>query len=120
MSSPQTIVIFGASVRAAAFSASRAGLRPWCADLFADQDLQTRSSVRRLPFRDYPNGFEAISAQGPPGPWMYTGGLENYPALIGRISEKRCMWGNAAAALALARSPMILPEIVRLNGIGYR
>jgi len=32
------VLIVGASARAAAFSALRAGLRPWCADLFADLD----------------------------------------------------------------------------------
>ncbi len=38
MASPQHLLIFGASARAAAFSALRAGLQPWCADLFADAD----------------------------------------------------------------------------------
>jgi predicted ATP-grasp superfamily ATP-dependent carboligase len=119
MASPVNIIIFGASVRAAAFSALRAGLWPWCADLFADQDLKMRCAVRRLPVRYYPHGFEAISTQGPPGPWIYTGGLENHPAVIERISEKRCLWGNGSAALALARSPMILAEVFRLNGVRY-
>ena len=40
MSAGESVVIFGASVRAAAFSALRAGLRPWCADLFADFALK--------------------------------------------------------------------------------
>ncbi len=119
MPSPVNIIIFGASVRAAAFSALRVGLQPWCVDLFADQDLKMRCAVRRLPFRYYPHGFEAISTQGPPGPWIYTGGMENHPALIERISEKRCLWGNGSAALALARSPMILAEVFRLNGVRY-
>jgi predicted ATP-grasp superfamily ATP-dependent carboligase len=117
MSPPQVIVIFGASARSAAFSALRAGLRPWCADLFADQDLITRCSIRRLHFRDYPHGFKAISTQAPSGPWIYTGGLENHPTLIERISEKRLLWGNGSAALSLARSSMILAEIFRTNGI---
>jgi predicted ATP-grasp superfamily ATP-dependent carboligase len=119
MSPPQGIVIFGASTRAAAFSALRAGLRPWCADLFADQDSRMRCPVRRLPFRDYPHGFEAISDQGPPGPWIYTGGLENHPDLLERISRKRILWGNGTSALALARSPITLAEILCRNGIAF-
>lgn len=119
MPSNDDLIIFGASVRAAAFSALQAGLRPWCADLFADRDLQARCSVRRLPFRHYPHGFAAMSDQGPPGPWMYTGGLENHPALINRISEKRFLWGNGSAALQSARSPTVLAEILPFNGINF-
>ena len=38
----ERLLIFGASARAAAFSALRAGLAPWCVDLFADADLRGR------------------------------------------------------------------------------
>src|SRR6266567_637951 len=119
MTSSRDIIILGASVRAAAFSALRAGLRPWCADLFADQDLQTRCSNRRVPFGVYPKALEAIAENGPPGPWMYTGGLENHPALIQRISGKRSLWGNQGAGLALARWPSFLEEMFRANGICF-
>jgi len=115
----QNIVIFGASVRAAAFSALRAGLRPWCADLFADEDLRARCSINQVSPRAYPMGFGAISDNGPPGPWMYTGGLENHPSLVKRISEKRPLWGNNADALTLARSPSFLEEVFRSNEICF-
>src|ERR1700730_13118688 len=94
MPSPPDIIIFGASVRAAAFSALRAGLRPWCADLFQDEDLQACCSTQQVSTVGYPKDFEAIAKLGPPGPWMYTGGLENHPTLIERISDKRFLWGN--------------------------
>ena len=42
MKPEESLLIVGGSTRAAAFSALRAGLRPWCADLFADLDLQQR------------------------------------------------------------------------------
>jgi predicted ATP-grasp superfamily ATP-dependent carboligase len=119
MTSSRDIIILGASARAAAFSALRAGLRPWCADLFADQDLQTRCSNRRVPFAVYPKALEAIAENGPPGPWTYTGGLENHPALIRRISEKRVLWGNKGTGLALARRPLFLEEIFQSNGICF-
>lgn len=119
MPSTGTIIIFGASARAAAFSAIRAGLRPWCADLFADEDLQARCPVQRILFHDYPNGFATISDQGPLGPWMYTGGLENHSALVERISEKRFLWGNPSLSLKLARSPTFLAEIFRSNGLNF-
>src|SRR5207248_5309461 len=76
------LLIFGASARAAAFSALRVGLRRWCADLFADLDLQARCPAMRLPGR-YPHAFLDLAATDLPGPLMYTGGLENWPALVG-------------------------------------
>jgi uncharacterized protein len=119
MPAPQTIIIFGASARAAAFSTLRAGLQPWCADLFADADLQARCPALRIASHKYPNGFEEISAQAPPGPWMYTGGLENQPDLVKRISTRRRLWGNDAKALHVARSPIALAKIFRSNGISF-
>ena len=57
MSAGPSLLIFGASVRAAAFSALRAGLQPWCADLFADADLRARCPTIRVPAEVYPDGF---------------------------------------------------------------
>ena len=113
------IVIFGASVRAAAFSALRAGLQPWCADLFADADLRICCQAIRIPPAEYPKGFVTLAAKAPPGPWMYTGGLENYPALVERISTSRPLWGNSAVTLSIARSPVSLASIFRSNGISF-
>ncbi len=42
------VLIFGASTRAAAFSAVRCGLRPHCADYFADRDLAAICPVGAL------------------------------------------------------------------------
>lgn len=98
------LLIFGASARAAAFSALRVGLRPWCADLFADADLQVRCPAMRLPGR-YPHAFLHLAATELPGPWMYTGGLENWPALVGRMARRRPLWGNGEGELVHARHP---------------
>ena len=48
----ERLMIFGASTRAAAQSAVRAGFRPVCADHFADQDLYELAEV--LPLSRYP------------------------------------------------------------------
>src|SRR5207244_766786 len=115
----QTIIIFGGSVRAAAFSALRAGLQPWCADLFADADLRACCPALRIPSHKYPSSFQEISGKAPPGPWMYTGGLENYPDLVERISASRPLWGNGTKALHVARSPVALAKIFRSNEIPF-
>lgn len=98
------LLLFGASTRAAALSALRAGLRPWCADLFADADLQARCPVMRLTGH-YPHGFLDLLDTGPPGAWMYTGGLENWPRLVERMAQRRPLWGMAGRVLARARNP---------------
>src|SRR5262245_617429 len=107
-----TLLIFGASVRAAAFSALRAGLRPWCADLFADADLQARCPVRALNPEQYPGEFITLATQAPSGPWMYTGALENYRSLVRELTRRRPLWGNNVTILNHVRSPAALPSIL--------
>src|SRR5262249_14443805 len=116
MPSFERVIIFGASVRAAAFSALRAGLSPWCADLFADADLRRRCPVLPVPADEYPDAFRAAAARGPEGPWMYTGGLENRPALVGALARSRPLWGNGAEVLRRVRSPGMVAASLRRAG----
>jgi predicted ATP-grasp superfamily ATP-dependent carboligase len=111
------LLIFGASVRAAAFSALRLGLRPWCADLFADLDLRARCPVIRLPARSYPHGFLGAVASDLPGPWMYTGGLENWPTLVGKMARRRPLWGNNEEELFRARNPDHVTRTLQAAGL---
>ncbi len=116
MEAGQPIVLCGASTRAAAFSALRAGFRPWCVDLFADRDLQACCPVTCVTGK-YPESLiDAVSALEP-GPWMYTGGLENHPTLVRRMSGQRELWGNNADVLRLARDPIYVTNAVRLAGL---
>jgi predicted ATP-grasp superfamily ATP-dependent carboligase len=94
MPEPANLLIFGASTRAAAFSALRAGLHPWCADLFADADLQARCPVTQVPAAGYPQQFLELARTDVFGPWMYTGGLENHPDLVHSIARHRTLLGN--------------------------
>jgi predicted ATP-grasp superfamily ATP-dependent carboligase len=112
----ESLLILGASARAAAFSALRAGLRPWCADLFADRDLQARCPVMRLPGR-YPESFAGPIDAELPGPWMYTGGLENWPDLVRRLARRRPLWGNAEEPLRLARDPLFVHRVLHDAGL---
>jgi predicted ATP-grasp superfamily ATP-dependent carboligase len=111
------LIILGASARAAAISAVRAGFEPWTADLFADADL--RASVRdavRCPVDDYPRGFREILRDAPDAPWIYTGGLENHPDLIRDLSEIRPLWGNGPDVLAACRAPFRVERLLREAG----
>jgi predicted ATP-grasp superfamily ATP-dependent carboligase len=111
------LLLAGASVRAAAFAALRAGLRPWCVDLFADADLRTRCPVQVLPPGRYPDGLVEVFAAAPPGPWMYTGALENRPRLVRTLSHSRPLWGTGPAALCRLRRPVSLGRRLRQAGI---
>src|SRR5262245_17629946 len=110
------LLIVGASARAAAFSALRAGLRPWCADLFADEDLRARCIVERVDAVGYPNNLLEAARQAPPGPWMYTGALENHPKLVRRLRRRGPLWGNVYYWLQEVRQPWVVA--VRLGRVG--
>jgi predicted ATP-grasp superfamily ATP-dependent carboligase len=110
------LLIIGASARAAAFSALRAELRPWCVDLFADADLRAVCPAHRLEGK-YPHGFAEWFDRAPPGPWTYTGGLENYPALIGRLAERRPLWGNDEPTLRTVRDPLVFRYGIAAGGL---
>ncbi|MFL5340935.1 MAG: ATP-grasp domain-containing protein [Gemmataceae bacterium] len=114
-----TLIIVGASTRAAAFSALRAGRRPWCLDLFADADLRARCPVEVIALDEYPLSLPARVAAGPPGPWMYTGGLENHPKIVRRISRDRPLLGHDADVLRLVRDPLRLADLFRSAGVPY-
>src|SRR5439155_20384968 len=111
------LLILGASVRAAAFSALRAGLKPWCLDLFADLDLRAKCPVVAVAASRYPKGLAALAREAPPGPWMYTGGLENRRRLIRQLTRERPLWGNDDTALAKARDPFALPQALAAAGL---
>ncbi|HTN76441.1 MAG TPA: ATP-grasp domain-containing protein, partial [Pirellulaceae bacterium] len=86
-------------------AAVRAGWRVAALDLFADADLQAICPTWQLPMADYPHGFVKLAKQAPPGPWLYTGGLENYPEVVAAISKERELLGNNRDVLLLARDP---------------
>ncbi len=99
------LLIAGATARAAAFSALRAGLIPFCIDLFADLDLSAVCPVHPIPRPDYPSRIPTIADRFAAGPWLYTGGLENEPELVANLSARRTLWGNDAKVLRQARDP---------------
>lgn len=108
------LIIVGASTRAAAQSAIRAGFKPWLADMFADADLAACGPVRRM--ENYPGELIDIFCDAPAAPWVYTGGLENYPAVVEQLSAIWPLWGNLAEALRGVRDPVQLAGALRRAG----
>jgi uncharacterized protein len=104
MPDQEPLILVGASVRAAAQSAIRAGFQPWCIDQFGDLDLtDIAGSVRTV--TDWPAGIETAFREAPDADWLYTGALENDPELVGRLSESQRLLGCGPDALKWLRDP---------------
>ena len=101
----EQVVLLGASVRALAFSALSAASQPICYDLFADWDLCQHAEAHRIAPAGYPHDFLQCARHLAGRPWMYTGGLENYPDLLDRLAEQGPLWGNAGSVVRLVRDP---------------
>ncbi len=110
-------MILGASCRAAAFSALRAGLRPHCADYFADRDLALICPVVQIEPLNARREFLAVAESLPQSPWFYTGGFENHPGLVERIGRRHRLWGANAETLGIVRDPTRVAELLRERGI---
>ena len=103
---------------------------PSAADLFADRDLAAVASCLRVDPRAYPDGLLAAAESLPPGPWFYTGALENRPGLLAHLARSRPLWGNGAETVRAVRDPIALANAlhsagfpapdVRLDPIGLR
>lgn len=111
---PRAVLIVGASVRAAATAAYRAGLVVDAIDLFADADLREVCRQVVLVERLDPASVAAAVARLDPATrptcWQGTGGIERYPdtaALLDRLIGRpaAAVSGDAARALRLLRDP---------------
>lgn len=105
----EPLIIVGSSVRAAAQSAVRAGFRPWCIDQFGDRDLvEVSEHVHTV--SDWPNEIESIIQSAPQAEWVYTGALENHPALVEKLTRQRSLAGCNSATLSKLRDPNWLAD----------
>ncbi|MFT4559578.1 MAG: hypothetical protein ACI92S_004969 [Planctomycetaceae bacterium] len=109
MSDPEPLIIVGSSVRAAAQSAVRAGFRPWCIDQFGDRDLvEISDDVHTV--TDWPNEIVSAIQSAPQAEWLYTGALENHPALVEKLSQLRRLCGCGRETLSKLRDPTWLAD----------
>jgi len=117
-SSGLTLVVAGASVRAFAASAARAGWRVYAADLFGDHDLRNvaREVVAISP---YPAGLLKTIDGWPAAPLVYTGALENHPDLLAAVASRRPLAGCSAERVRRVRDPDLLGQAVRGAGLGF-
>ncbi len=112
-----TVGVVGASARAAVHSLARAGYRAWAVDQFCDRDLARVAACVVCPPERYPDALPELTAQFPPGPVLYTGGLENHPHIVAELAAQRELWGNPPDVLAKVRDPFTLFPALAACGI---
>lgn len=107
----RSLLIVGASIRAAAASAVRAHFQVAGFDLFGDADLQQLAECGTI--RNYPQEFTQVANSLMPSAWLYIGGLENYPEVVEAISQRHRLLGNSAEVLRAIRDPQNLARVLR-------
>ncbi|MBN1852000.1 MAG: ATP-grasp domain-containing protein [Pirellulales bacterium] len=113
----KTLALVGASVRAAAMSARRAGWMPVAADLFGDADLCALCCAEQV--KAYPRDLAIWLAKVHADAWLYTGGLENHPELIDRMAHDLPLLGNPGMVLRPVRSVALLARVLREHGFFF-
>ena len=121
------LVILGASARALATSAARAGWHVYAADLFCDLDLQAvaQAAVAVAHASDgdaagYPWSLLSAVAEFPPdAAWCYTGAIENHPDLVDAIARVRRLAGNTADCIRRLRDPADVAAAAGAAGLAF-
>ena len=86
-----------------------AGLVPWCLDRFGDADLAGGvAEVVCCPLDQYPQHLPELLGDAPSASIIYTGGLENYPAVVAEMGRLRPLWGNDPEVLRRVRDPFFV------------
>jgi predicted ATP-grasp superfamily ATP-dependent carboligase len=111
------LIVIGASARAAASSALRAGFAPYWIDQFGDLDLAERFPGARVAADRYPAGIVELLRAAPEAPFLYTGAMENHLEVLGRLAGLRPLLGNDAAVCAAVRDPFRLRDCCAAAGI---
>ena len=106
-----TVLIVGASTRAAAWSTFRGGFLPICADAFADRDLYSVANV--VPVKDYPKSLPQDLQAFSSDCWMFVGAMENHRHLLKNLQASSrfgpCC-GPTCEVLEQLRDPLWLAD----------
>jgi len=111
-------IVVGATARAFGESAARAGWLVHAADLFADTDLRASAAEARR-VAGYPDEVPAAVADFPIAPVVWTGALENHPAVLEALARDRPLAGCDTAAVRGVRDPARLAPVVRAAGFAF-
>ena len=105
MSEPDLLIV-GASARAAAISAYKAGRFPICIDQFADFDLRRKFPGQKVGASAYPGGIPGLAASLNKLPFIYTGAMENHLDVLEELQSYHTLHGNTADTCRMLRDPL--------------
>ena len=123
--SPPWLLIWGASGRAASWSAVRAGYRPWVIDQFADLDMPASAVVHSSAWKtlpgwphDWPGELQTTGAK--PGCWLLpVGGAENRLTSLTELEQRAETLGTPAAAMTATRDPLQWTRTLQTAGLPF-
>lgn len=117
--SANEVWLVGASGRAAAESALRAGWQPVVFDAFADRDTAQLCPVYCV--APYPSALcELVAARADAHHrplLIYLGGMENHPGLLSQLARYTTVLGTPPERLSLVRNPWAVADVVRRSGV---
>ena len=114
------VIIAGASTRAAADSAARAGFVVTSFDAYADLDqhpsVHAYAVRRTMHGRFSPRRAAHAARDTRADAAIYLSSFENHPAAVSLLSRNRTLWGNSAATLERARNPFDVADTLTRRG----
>ena len=124
----ETVVIAAQSGRALAQAARRAGLRPFVADLFGDEDtLASAEAVRVMPGR-FGRGLvadaalqaiDALAEQATPLGVVLGSGFEDDPGLVAAIARRHRLLGASPDCIAALKDPFAFAALCARLGVPH-
>ena len=115
------VLICGASTRAAAESAARAGFAVTTIDGYADLDQHAGVRALSMP-RDFGQPFTASAAARASRSVgceavAYLSSFENHPRAVRTLADGRALWGNPPDVLRRVRNPLVVADAMRARGL---
>ena len=110
------VLLAGASTRAAAESAARAGFAVTAVDAFGD--LDQHPSVDALTVPRFTASLVACAARRIACDAVaYVASFENHPRSVSTLAAGRTLWGNTPAVLRRVRDPLHVMQALRERGL---
>ncbi len=96
------LLIIGASCRAAAWSACRAGYQTTTLDLFADRDTGEMTDCHTI--RSFPDSIVEQAREFRDHRIVLAGGMENFPSIVAELEKRHTIVGPNAQQIVALRS----------------
>ncbi len=118
MVTSKQLLIIGASARAAAWSALRAGFAPTAMDLFCDLDLQDRCPTWKLDSLEF-RALKRVATSELPFQFVIVGGMENRGDFLSRMSKSKQHIGSSIESIGRSKNPFEIEQICNTRGLNF-